>query len=170
MRTIGFGIFLIVLVAATLMGTASAQETGTTQVAAQFASYITIIAPEGISDWTLNVGDNSYPGSRTATIMSNYDGDIDLKVRDGRTGFVAPMAAGRMTSATAPSAAKYQLENPLQVGATTTASLSGTAATIYTLNAPGREQPAVTFDQEVTYTDFAADYHMTITFIGTVSI
>lgn len=170
MRKIGFSIYLMILVTTVLMGTGSAQETGTTQVAAQFASYITVIAPEGISDWTLNVGDNSYPGSRTATIMSNYDGDVDLKVRDARTGFVAPMVAGRMTSATDPAAADYQLENPLQVGATTTADLSETAATIYTLNAPGREQPVVTFNQEVTYTDYAADYHITITFIGTVAV
>jgi hypothetical protein len=170
MRQIYLSIYLTILVAALLMGTGSAQETGTTQVAAQFASYITVIAPEGISDWTLNVGDNSYPGSRAATVMSNYDGDIDLRVRDARTGFVAPMVAGRMTSDTNPAAAKYQLENPLKVGAATTVDLSGTASTIYTLNAPGREQPAITFDQTVTYTDYAADYHMTITFIGTVSV
>ncbi|HPR66503.1 MAG TPA: hypothetical protein PLM24_05140 [Methanothrix sp.] len=93
-----------------------------------------------------------------------------MRVRDARTGFVAPMVAGRMTSNTAPAAANYQLENPLQVGAATIASLSGTAATIHTLNAPGRDQPAVTFDQQVTYTDYAADYYMTITFIGTVVV
>jgi hypothetical protein len=75
-----------------------------------------------------------------------------------------------MTSDTAPDAADYQLENPLQVGATTTADLSTTAGTIHTLNAPGLDQPTVTFDQEVTYTDYAASYYMTITFIGTVVV
>jgi len=161
---------LAVLMAVILMGTASAQETGATQVAAQFLSYISVEAPAAINDWVLNVGANSYPGSRTATIASNYDGEIDLRVRDARTGFVAPMVAGRMTSDTSPAASAYQLQNPLQVGAASKVGLSGTPATVYTLNAPRREQPPVTFDQQVTYTDYAANYYMTITFIGTVSI
>jgi len=170
MRKICYGICLTILVAATLMGIGSAQQTGTTQVAAQYASYISVEAPAGITTWDLTVGANSYSGSRTATIASNYDGDVELSVRDERTGFVAPMVAGRMTSDPSPAAADYQLENPLRVGATTTASLSAAESTIYTLNAPGREQPAVTFDQQVTYTDYAAEYHMIISFIGTVTV
>jgi hypothetical protein len=171
MRKIDFSICLMILVTALLMGTGSAQSsTGTTQVAAQFVSYITVVAPLGISDWVLNVGANTNPGTPTATIMSNYDGDVDLRIRDARTGFVAPMVAGKMTSDPAPSAAAYQLQNPIQVGATSTVGLSGTAATIYTLNAPGREQPPVTFNQQVEYTDYAASYYMTITFVGTVSV
>ena len=78
MRKIGFGIFLMGLVAAMLMGTGSAQETGTTQIAAQFPSYITVIAPAGINDWTLSVGDNTYPGTETATVRSNYPGCMCL--------------------------------------------------------------------------------------------
>ncbi len=168
MRKIGFGIFMMGLVAAMLMGAGSAQTTGTTVISAQFPSYITVIAPTGITDWTLSVGDNSYPGSKTATIRSNHPGDVDLKIRDARTGFVAPMVAGKMTSDASPAAADYQLENPLQVGATTTASLSGTEQTIYTLDSPGNEQTAISFDQQVTYNDYAAGYYMTVTFIGTV--
>ncbi|KUK94659.1 MAG: hypothetical protein QM433_06225 [Euryarchaeota archaeon] len=168
MRKIGFGIFLMGLVAAMLMGTGSAQETGTTQIAAQFPSYITVIAPAGINDWTLSVGDNTYPGTETATVRSNYPGFIDLIVKDSRMGFVAPMVAGKMTSDANPAAADYQLENPLQVGAMTTASLSGTDQTIYTLDSPGNEQPAISFDQQVTYNDYAASYYMIVTFTGTV--
>lgn len=83
-------------------------------------------------------------------------------------GFVAPMVAGKMTSDANPAAADYQLENPLQVGAMTTASLSGTDQTIYTLDSPGNEQPAISFDQQVTYNDYAASYYMIVTFTGTV--
>jgi hypothetical protein len=170
MRRIGFDICLMGLVAVMLMGTGSAQTEGSTVISSQFPSYITVIAPAGITDWTISVGDNTYPGTATATIRSNYDGSVDLKVRDARTGFVSPMVAGKMTSSTDPAAADYQLENPIEVGATTTVSLSGTEQTIYTLDSPGNEQPAISFGQEVTYDDYAASYSMTVTFIGTVSL